>query len=44
MIWGGICSKGKTILKVIRLDKKEKMNSQFYIEVLKTYCIDFMNE
>ncbi|KAL4500774.1 hypothetical protein ABPG72_020008 [Tetrahymena utriculariae] len=44
MVWGGICLKGKTQLKIYRLDQKETVDSSKYIETLTTYCLPFMNE
>jgi hypothetical protein len=36
MVWGGICSKGKTKLRIV--EKGAKINSVFYIEnILKPF-------
>ncbi|KAL4461776.1 hypothetical protein ABPG72_017977 [Tetrahymena utriculariae] len=43
MIWGGISLKGKTAIKIYRLDQKETVDSTNYIETLKQYCMTFTN-
>lgn len=44
MVWGGICWYGKTKLAIIRLDKKETMTSETYINILKTSLVPSMKK
>lgn len=39
MIWAGIARKGKTEVKVFRLDKEESCNGISYLKTIEDYCI-----
>lgn len=43
MIWGGISRRGKTPLHIYRLDKKEKVNKETYIECLEENLLESMD-
>ena len=43
MIWGGISRKGKTSLHIYRLDNKEKVNKETYIQCLEENLLESMD-